>query len=91
MLNRYDYLTTSNGTDKTNDKSIVDTPNGLYWYDDSKNEICSYGNGIQKLSKIKSVQSWLNTDEHKSKVSLYDPKFNEVQMGFNDKVIVYDE
>lgn len=91
VLSRYDYLTTSNGTDKPNDKSIIDTPNGLYWYDDSKNEICSYGNGIQKLSKVKSVQSWLNTDTRKSKVSLYDPKFNEVQMGFDDKVLVYDE
>ena len=91
VLDRYDYLTTSNGSDKSNDKSIVGTPNGLYWYDDSKNEICSYGNGIQKLSKVKSVQSWLNTDKQKAKVSIYDPKFNEVQIGFEDKVLTYDE
>lgn len=91
VLDRYDYLTTSNGSDTPNDKSIVTSPNGLYWYDDSKNEICSYGNGIQKLSKAKSVQSWLNTDKQKAKVSIYDPKFNEVQMGFEDKVLTYDE
>ncbi len=91
VLDRYDYITTSNGSDKDNDKSIVSSPNGLYWYDDSKNEICSYGNGVQKLSKVKNVQSWLNTDKQKSKVSIYDPKFNEVQMGFEDKVLTYDE
>lgn len=91
VLDRYDYLTTSNGSDTPNDKSIISTPNGLYWYDDSKNEICSYGEGVQKLSKVKSVQSWLNTDKQKAKVSIYDPKFNEVQMGFEDKVLTYDE
>lgn len=91
VLDRYDYLTTSNGSDAINDKSIISTPNGLYWYDDSKNEICSYGEGVQKLSKVKSVQSWLNKDKQKAKVSVYDPKFNEVQIGFKDKVLVYDE
>jgi hypothetical protein len=33
----------------------------------------------------------LNTDKQKAKVSIYDPKFNEVQMGFEDKVLTYDE
>lgn len=91
VLDRFDYVTTTNGTDVINDKSIINTPYGLYWYDDLKNEICSYSNSVQKLSKVKSVQSWLNTSKQHSKVSVYDAKFNEVQFGFQDDVIVYDE
>lgn len=91
VLDRYDYVTTSNGSDKPNDKSIVATPAGLYWYDDSKNEICAYTQGVSKLSKAKSVQSWLNTNDQHAKLTVYDPKFNEVQFGFNDKVLTYNE
>jgi hypothetical protein len=46
VLDRYDYVTTSNGSDTPNDKSIIGTPSGLYWYDDSKNEVCSYTNQV---------------------------------------------
>lgn len=91
VLDRYDYVTTSNGSDTPNDKSIIGTPSGLYWYDDSKNEVCSYTNQVQKLSKAKSVQSWFNDNSRKAKVSIYDPKFNEVQMGFEGKDLVYNE
>ena len=46
VLDRFDYVTTTNGTDVINDKSIINTPYGLYWYDDLKNEICSYSNSV---------------------------------------------
>lgn len=91
VLDRYDYITTSNGSGIPNDKSIISTPSGLYWYDDSKNEVCAFTEGVSKLSKAKSVQSWFNTDKQHAKLAVYDPKFNEVQMGFNDKVLTYNE
>jgi len=37
------------------------------------------------------VQSWFNDNSRKAKVSIYDPKFNEVQMGFEGKDLVYNE
>nr|DAX21879.1 MAG TPA: cytidylyltransferase-like protein [Caudoviricetes sp.] len=33
VLDRYDYLSTLNGTKVINDRSIVNSGNSIYWYD----------------------------------------------------------
>lgn len=92
ILSRFDYITTGNGSDINNDPSIVNSESNVYWYDDKRNEICRYGNSMEKLSKVKQVQSYLNDDvDNKVHDAIYDNKFNEIQMCFNDKVLVYSE
>ena len=92
ILTRFDYVTTANGDGIVNDPSITDSRLALYWLDDNKNEICQYSNGVQKLSKTKNVQSYLNDNPNAiCHDGLYDAKYNEVQFCFDDKVLVFNE
>lgn len=91
ILSRYDYLTIGNGTDIVNDSSIVNSESNLYWYDPNKKEICALSDSVYKLSKQGTVQTYLNSNDLYVKDSLYDPRFNEIQMIFNDKTLVYNE
>lgn len=91
VLSRYDYATTGNGSSIINDPSIINTPSAMYWYDKDKNEICQLANGVNKISKDNTVQTWLNIIPRNVHDSLYDIKFNEVQMCFENEVLVYNE
>lgn len=94
ILARYDYIATLNGSSIVNDKSIVNSMSMIYWYDFDKNEICALGNGLQPLSKIKGVQSYLNTVPRSAKanaVSFYDKKYNEVWFRIYNKSLIYNE
>ena len=61
VLDRYDYLPTSNGMAE-NQMCDAQSDFTLYWYDSNKNELLGLGaNGeVQILSKVKSCQSTLN-------------------------------
>ena len=91
VLSRYDYVTTGNGSSIINDPSIIATPSAMYWYDKDKNEICQLADGVSKISKDNTVQTWLNIVPRNVHDSLYDNKFNEVQMCFDNDVLVYNE
>lgn len=91
VLSRYDYVTTGNGSSIVNDPSIIDSGSALYWFDKDKNEICQLANGINKISKENTVQSWLNLTPRSVHDALYDNKFNELQFCFDDVVLVYNE
>lgn len=92
VLDRYDYYTTGNGSSVINDNSIVNSDYTLFWYDNLKNEICAFSNSVIKLSKEKNVQTFLNNMTSKTvKNSLYDNKYNEIQMVFDDGNLVYNE
>lgn len=91
VLSRYDYVTTGNGSSIVNDPSIIDSGSALYWFDKDKNEICQLANGINKISKENTVQSWLNITPRSVHDALYDNKFNELQFCFDDMVLVYNE
>jgi hypothetical protein len=78
VLSRYDYVTTGNGSSIVNDPSIIDSGSALYWFDKDKNEICQLANGINKISKENTVQSWLNLTPRSVYDALYDNKFNEL-------------
>ena len=61
VLDRYDYVSTLNGTEVVNDRSITNSDKGIYWYDSNKNEICRYsGGGISIISKDCNVQTYMN-------------------------------
>lgn len=94
VLDRYDYITTSNGSSIVNDRSIVTTTGTIYWYDVDKNEICAYDGNIHALSKNKFVQSYLNElyiDKRNVTLGLYDRKYNEVWFKFYDKSLIFNE
>lgn len=94
ILARYDYITTDNGNSVNNDKSIVKSDSTIYWFDFNKNEIVAFGNNVHSLSKVKSVQSYLNempNNKKKNVVSYYDKKYNEVGFKIYDKTLIFNE
>ena len=78
ILVRYDYHTTLNGSSVCNDRSICNSTSTLYWYDQSKNEICAINNTVMELSKVKGVKSWTNKLDKHDALGWYDWKYNEV-------------
>ena len=94
ILTRFDNVVTLNGSSIVNDKSIIKSLSAVYWYDFDKNEICVLGDGMQVLSKVKSVQSHLNKLPNQVKkhvVSMYDKKYNEVWFKLYDNALIYNE
>lgn len=94
ILDRYDYVTTTNGSSIVNDRSIVTSDAILYWYDFDKNEICAYNGQVNSISKERQVQSYLNelyTDKRKVTLGLFDKKYNEVWFKFYNKSLVFNE
>lgn len=97
ILSRYDYLTNDNGSSLINNNTIVNSDNVLYWYDNSKNELCCYNGSINVLSKEKKIQSYFN--QHKNDIissvssnALFDKKYNEVWFKiFNDNLIFNEQ
>ena len=98
VLDRYDYLSIINGC--INNNAICNSDNSIYWFDGLNREICEYsGQSINKLSKNKGVQSWLNYMNTFTKTDnvniIYDQLFNEVsfslQQQFLNKVLIYNE
>lgn len=92
ILSRYDYLTTTNGSGIVNDRSIVASDNVLYWYDNSKKELCSFTGQVSSLSKEKQVQNWFNEIEGRTIVnSVFDKKYNEIWFVSHDKSLIFSE
>lgn len=94
VLSRFDYITTTNGSSITNDRSIVNSDNVLYWYDFDKNEICAYDSQVHQISKDKQVQSYLNEMYDKKRavtLGLFDKKYNEIWFKFYDKSLIFSE
>lgn len=95
ILDRYDVIVQNYGTNVINDRSAIATFQSIYWYDNNKNVICSYGNdGFHILSKEKKVQTFLNNIAQVNQVdaiSTVNDKQNEVWMKFKGKLLVYNE
>lgn len=94
ILTRYDYLTSTNGSSIKNDRSICNSNSSLYWYDYDKNEICTYDGSVRPISKLKTVQSYLNTlynNKSKDTLGFYNKKYNEVWFRFYDKSLIFNE
>lgn len=95
VLQRYDYISTFNGSKEPNDPSIVTSPSSLYWYDSNKKSIQVFNQGgLNSLSKIKNAQSYFDKQvEDKLVHSGYDMKYNEVWFSpeKGDKSIIYSE
>lgn len=94
VLERFDYVTTTNGTSIVNDKSIVQSSTSLYWYDPLKNTLCVHQQGVQELSKLKKVQSHFNgidKEDRMNSVSLFNKKYDEIWFNVANKALIYSE
>ena len=94
ILARYDYISLKNGSKENQLRTATQSDSTVYWYDYDRNEICSFGNGLNYVSKLKGVQSYLN--DNKSSFTLdpktvYDKKYNEALFTLEDKTLVYNE
>ena len=100
VLERFDYLTTTNGM-KQNQHADTQSDYTLYWWDYDNNTICAYSRGSApvQLSKTKHVQNILNRAAKNKQlidcdiqqniypVLTYDRKYNEAlfKLGIVDK------
>ena len=95
ILNRYDIVVYNYGVGVSNDKSVISSSQSIYWYDNNKNVICSYGsNGFHILSKEKRVQTYLNSIAQVDKlefVSVFNDRRNELWMRTKGVCIIYSE
>lgn len=85
VLDRYTYASTHCGCQ---DKfSVCTSKSGLYWYDRLINSIFRYSDTLTNLSKVKELQSYLNTsdtidDNDFSVISYSDVKNDEILFTF---------
>ena len=95
VLSRYDYFSSMNGM-KPNQFVDTQSDNQLIWWDGFKRELCLYngdGGQVQVLSKVKSVQNYINSHNDVDNPHLiYDKKFNEFILNIvKDGSLVYSE
>ena len=96
ILSRYDYITTSNGVSTVNDKTVCNSENVLYWYDQKRNEICAYDGSVHSLGKEKDVQSYIKTRflsvlKDEPQHAFFDKRYNEVWFNFQNKALIFNE
>jgi hypothetical protein len=94
VLSRFDYITTLNGSRANHLRNTVGSDSALYWFDADRNEICSFAQMVNSLSKQKFVQSYLNRvkdDMNNDPTAVYDKKYNEVLFTLEDNTLVYSE
>ena len=96
ILARYDYITNNNGTSIVNNPTITNSDMALFWYDDNKNELLTYADGLSILSKTKQVQTYFNQNKQYAINPLlmdafYDKKYNEVWFKIFNKNLIYNE
>ena len=94
ILDRYDYISTTNGNSTVNAKDIVYSDRAVYWYDFNKNTILQYTNNVDPISKSKGVQTYLNKlkkTNRDSVIGLYDIKYNDIWFTFGNKSLIFSE
>ena len=94
ILTRYDYYTIKNGSKENQLRAATQSDSNVYWYDYDRNEICSFSGGLNFVSKIKGVQSYLHDNKSSftlDPITVYDKKYNEALFTLEDKTLVYNE
>jgi hypothetical protein len=80
VLDRYDYLSMVCGS---KDKfSVVCSDSGLFWYDRINNYLIKFGEGIDKVSVSKGMQSYLNANVLQTQSVIAHPDLNNNEVLF---------
>ena len=94
VLDRYEYYTTLNGEKENQLRANTQSDGAIYWYDAKRNELCSFNGNLNSVSKLKGVQSYLNTNKDiilKDPVTSYDKKYNEALFTLVNNTLVFNE
>lgn len=99
VLNRYDYISTTNGLHDGHNDSDCQSDIALYWYDYDKHELCAYSNGeVVCISKVRNVHTYLNNlslnmaQQAPKPINTYDKQYNEVISTLsNNESLVFNE
>jgi hypothetical protein len=87
ILDRYDYISTENGSrSKWHTTAAL---SGLYWYDNFNNRIVGFSNNIDILSKTKLVQSYINNLSITDALIYFDKLNNEVLFNLKESSIYH--
>lgn len=84
VLDRYDYISSTVGTD--NKFTLIPTPNSVFWFDSTDKSVYRFTDTLTNISKNKLNQSWFNTHHISTHFvhGIYDTKYNEVIMSLYD-------
>lgn len=98
VLSRYDYVATVNGIKEGHHDCDTQSDRVLYWFDQDKQELCAYSQGVEAISKSERVQSYIkrlvveNKDLRKRPFLEFDKLYNEVLCCLSTKdTLVYNE
>lgn len=81
LLTRFDYVSTLTGN--SDRFGLVNAVKGVYWYDSINRTINRFsGESIERLSKLKGVQSYLNDNRFTTAIAGYDVSNDEVLFTF---------
>jgi len=91
VLERYDYLSTSTGLQRSS--ALAESREALYYIDEYSKEFrILAGPNSQDLSRIKGFYSKLNELLPSTKITTgFDSKFNEIYLNFDNETWIYNE
>jgi hypothetical protein len=86
LLSRYDYVSSSVGTN--NRSTIVQSQTGIYWFDPTDKSLYRFTDALINVSKTKLMQSWFNINYVPTHYvhGVHDSKYNEVIYSLFDGV-----
>lgn len=90
VLERYDYISNSSGTNFEN--SVINTINNIYYIDDTNKKLCLLNqNGVQFLSDMKGLLSFTSSRSYYHCATLWNPKLSEIWFNVDGETVVYNE
>lgn len=86
LLGRFDYISELYGIDIQAVNTMINSDNALYWYNSLNKEIYSYNGNFTILSKVKNINTLLESISHPVSLNaLYDKKYNETVFNISDE------
>ena len=89
VMERYDYVSTSSGSSEIN--AINTSTKTLYYIDNRNKKLCRLTEGIEFLSDLKGLKSFMDTATYTTTGVLFSPNFNEMWFKLTNDVVVFNE
>ena len=89
VMERYDYISTSSGSSEIN---AINTSTKTLYYIDSKNrKLCRLTEGVEYLSDLKGLKSFMDTATYTTTGVLFSPNFNELWFKLTNDIVIFNE
>lgn len=89
VMERYDYISTLSGSSEIN--AIDTSAKTLYYIDNRNKKLCRLTEGVEYLSDLKGLKSFMDTATYTTTRVLFSPNFNEIWFKLTDDVVVFNE